>query len=787
MPSNSLIILDNDDTWRRVYMDQLTRALSKQHTERLDYAGQMDIETVMHNMTRVSVKGIVQVEEKSEDLPHWVLSAMKCLANWPKQLRTVNGKESCLPNYTGFEHDVFNVVKDYFLGLPGPLSTFPLYDFFIDAYLKAERDNSTPVLPTPYSTNPDKSCGVHPGSVTRACTRPFTQTNLDNEFFTMSDQSEEFSALSHTERVAKIRHTFQVLPPLATSSLQSSNNTNSTLSGHSTFDTISPSSLSPDMSTTAIMKQFLPPNTCFETAFVEESPITRIVPQREHEVLHIRRTWSGRSLSHISTDWSTKSTSTQTDAAEQDKLESMEQVSSSSLKRIPKWKRTSRFRKSIAVMESQDRRKPSQQPGDADGRGFVNGGFADTPDSRISRPSGIPGRTRQLNSTSGFPSQPISKTPIRGYSSVDNLLDRETKFEEDFMFKYRQVSGDLRSSCDQLEIARERAEEIRDKSLIESKALRKEKKKRRWRNASTDRLGYDTDTDVRYENYENYPRVSGSSRHCYINQGLELSPIPNYLSAPLASEEISDLSPVSFNRHGKYNTSYRLANNQPETPKGSFPRTSTQINLQPPLNNNQQNPKPRSVVEPENCIYVRAEPYNCLNSDVTNSVASEKHGRETIYTRVGPGPIQRYLVHDSTHPYTSTMRPSQYPNRSQRPQSSQHSLRPETFRRDTGARASRCSQATIDSGRYSDLSRSSNPIRLVHLPQSSSGADLNYARLSKQVPHNVLVEKLQVLTSNPGKVEEMAIDIFKLLTLLLPPSNRRKLQLLLKFIKKVNI
>ena len=90
----------------------------------------------MHNMTRVSTKGIVQLEERQEELPHWVLSAMKCLANWPKQLRSVrnnsvhlpsaavfqnndaeyvlrtqNGKESCLPSYPGFEQDVFNVVR----------------------------------------------------------------------------------------------------------------------------------------------------------------------------------------------------------------------------------------------------------------------------------------------------------------------------------------------------------------------------------------------------------------------------------------------------------------------------------------------------------------------------------------------------------------------------------------------------------------------------------------------------------------------------------------------------
>jgi hypothetical protein len=34
-------------------------------------------------------------------------------------------------------------------------------------------------------------------------------------------------------------------------------------------------------------------------------------------------------------------------------------------------------------------------------------------------------------------------------------------------------------------------------------------------------------------------------------------------------------------------------------------------------------------------------------------------------------------------------------------------------------------------------------------------------------------------------MEEKAVEMFRLLSLLLPPENRRKLQLLLKFIRKV--
>ena len=55
----------------------------------------------------------------------------------------------------------------------------------------------------------------------------------------------------------------------------------------------------------------------------------------------------------------------------------------------------------------------------------------------------------------------------------------------------------------------------------------------------------------------------------------------------------------------------------------------------------------------------------------------------------------------------------------------------------------------------------------------------------RTIPPRILSEKLSQLPLNPGKVEEYAINVFKLLTLLIPPCNRRKLQLLLKFIRKV--
>ena len=302
LPANSLIILDNDSTWRKVFSSQLSGTLSGHHVKLLEQAELLSMERVMHNMTRVSSKGIVQIEDKREDLPHWVLSAMKCLANWPRQLRTVNGRESCLPSYPGFEQDVFNVVKDYFLDLKEPLTSFGLYDHFLDAWIKAEAVAAIPRRQIPPQQQQQQrrltlsppggpgapGCHLHPGSASRPCSRPYTQTDLDlpqhpQQFYTMSEADpEDFLLMSNQERTAKIKATFSCLPPLATSSVKTNSSNNSSLTPNSSV-------LSPDMSTTAIMKTFLPPNSCFETVFLGNSPVTRIVPQAETETLHISR------------------------------------------------------------------------------------------------------------------------------------------------------------------------------------------------------------------------------------------------------------------------------------------------------------------------------------------------------------------------------------------------------------------------------------------------------------------------------------------------------------------
>lgn len=70
-------------------------------------------EHIAHNMDRLSRNGVVILLDKTDDLPKWIINAMKCLIHWPR----ATGGGSCLPNYPGFEADVLKVISDFFCGL----------------------------------------------------------------------------------------------------------------------------------------------------------------------------------------------------------------------------------------------------------------------------------------------------------------------------------------------------------------------------------------------------------------------------------------------------------------------------------------------------------------------------------------------------------------------------------------------------------------------------------------------------------------------------------------------
>uniref|UniRef100_A0A6J0TRL9 DEP domain-containing protein 1A isoform X5 n=1 Tax=Pogona vitticeps TaxID=103695 RepID=A0A6J0TRL9_9SAUR len=115
---------DIEEIWRSIIMLHLQTVLGIPSLEEVLDPAQVIPQYIIYNMTNTSKRGVVLLQEKSEDLPHWVLSAMKCLANWPRSI------DMNQPTYAGFERDVFKTVADYFLKLPEPLLTFQYYELF---------------------------------------------------------------------------------------------------------------------------------------------------------------------------------------------------------------------------------------------------------------------------------------------------------------------------------------------------------------------------------------------------------------------------------------------------------------------------------------------------------------------------------------------------------------------------------------------------------------------------------------------------------------------------------
>uniref|UniRef100_A0A3P8Y8F7 DEP domain-containing protein n=1 Tax=Esox lucius TaxID=8010 RepID=A0A3P8Y8F7_ESOLU len=116
---------DIQNVWRSITLTHLQKTLGLTALEDVLDPRLVNPQNIVNNMTKVNKHGVVTLDDKTDDLPHWVLSAMKCLANWPKY-------DSSHPSYPGFERDVFKTVSDYFYSLPQPLLTFQYYELFVN-------------------------------------------------------------------------------------------------------------------------------------------------------------------------------------------------------------------------------------------------------------------------------------------------------------------------------------------------------------------------------------------------------------------------------------------------------------------------------------------------------------------------------------------------------------------------------------------------------------------------------------------------------------------------------
>nr|XP_005990775.2 PREDICTED: DEP domain-containing protein 1B [Latimeria chalumnae] len=115
-----------EQMWKSLTLSHLQKVLGLESLNEVIDTKIINPKHIIYNVYKINKQGVVILEDKSQELPHWVLSAMKCLANWP------NGTEMKQPMYLGFEKDVFKTIADYFQNMKEPLLTFPLYDLFVN-------------------------------------------------------------------------------------------------------------------------------------------------------------------------------------------------------------------------------------------------------------------------------------------------------------------------------------------------------------------------------------------------------------------------------------------------------------------------------------------------------------------------------------------------------------------------------------------------------------------------------------------------------------------------------
>ncbi|KAL4683626.1 hypothetical protein H8959_021320, partial [Pygathrix nigripes] len=114
-----------EEIWKSMTLSYLQKILGLDSLEEVLDIKLVNSKFIIHNVYSVSKQGVVILDDKSKELPHWVLSAMKCLANWP------NCSDLKQPMYLGFEKDVFKTIADYYGHLKEPLLTFHLFDAFV--------------------------------------------------------------------------------------------------------------------------------------------------------------------------------------------------------------------------------------------------------------------------------------------------------------------------------------------------------------------------------------------------------------------------------------------------------------------------------------------------------------------------------------------------------------------------------------------------------------------------------------------------------------------------------
>ncbi|XP_067122366.1 DEP domain-containing protein 1A-like isoform X1 [Centruroides vittatus] len=268
--ARALSIREIENTWKSVIISRLQDILKGKDIDELIDRKLIDGHVIMHNATRLSKTGVVTLTDKTDDLPHWVMSAMKCLTNWPN----ANGSSSCLPNYPGFEMDVFKVVKDYFTNMGIPLIPFNLYKLFMyifeTLYYQTEENKSL---------EKNKELSDNNSAATfSSFENLLTQNPVQSKVTTDSEQKTSTPLYLATE----LNNT--QMPFESSSMKQSCNNSEKISDNNCAFNNY-------------------PEDFCFETAFITVSPVTRLVVNysKEHGSQSSLHTLTSQATSGIET------------------------------------------------------------------------------------------------------------------------------------------------------------------------------------------------------------------------------------------------------------------------------------------------------------------------------------------------------------------------------------------------------------------------------------------------------------------------------------------------------
>ncbi|XP_038145100.1 DEP domain-containing protein 1B [Cyprinodon tularosa] len=130
-----------DHIWKSMTITHLQKTLGLKTLDGVLNPAHVNGRHIVHNIFNVNKAGVVVLENRAEDMPYWVISAMRCLAKWP------DGNDAKQPLYPGFERDVLRTVADYYQRLKEPLLTFHLYEVFVNILsLLQEQENATEAL-----------------------------------------------------------------------------------------------------------------------------------------------------------------------------------------------------------------------------------------------------------------------------------------------------------------------------------------------------------------------------------------------------------------------------------------------------------------------------------------------------------------------------------------------------------------------------------------------------------------------------------------------------------------